>query len=54
MDPATGAVSSYALRISSQLKTKVAKRHKKKKKSCKRFKKKRKRKKCRRKRKHRR
>ena len=54
-DPATGAVSSYALKISSQLKTKVVKTKKKKRKrkSCKRFKKKKKRKKCRRKRKRR-
>jgi hypothetical protein len=54
VDPATGAVSSYALKISSQLKTKVQKAKKKKKrKKCKRFKKKRKRKKCKKKRKRR-
>lgn len=53
VDPATGAVQSFAVKISSQLKTKVKKAKKKKKRSCKRFKKKRKRKKCKRKRKRR-
>ena len=53
VDPATGAVQSWALKVNSQLRTKVAKRKHRKKRSCKRFKKKRKRKKCRRKRKRR-
>jgi subtilisin-like proprotein convertase family protein len=50
VDPATGAVQSYALKINSELKTKVVTK-KRKKRGCKRFKKKKRRKKCKRKRK---
>jgi hypothetical protein len=54
LDPATGSIASFALKINSQLKTKVQKTKRKKKRGCKRFKSKRKRKKCKRKRKRKR
>jgi subtilisin-like proprotein convertase family protein len=52
LDPGTGSVASFALKINSQLKTKV-KTKKRKPRGCKRFKSKKKRKKCQRKRKRR-